>query len=132
PGAFSETATEWSAIRDEVDGCIFVSELDRGVSESAKRLVRQLKSSVPHVLLVLTKVDKAFAGAVDRGGDDPWHQVEQARRIGTRRFARELGREPESVLSVAVAAEVALRPEDSELGRGFETEIAKLFQLLPP
>jgi hypothetical protein len=130
PGAFSESGPEWTAIRGRVDGCILVSELDRGVSESAKGFVRQLKGSVPHLLLVLTKVDKAFADAVHRGGDDPWDQVEHARRIGTRRFARELGREPDSVLSIAVAAEIALRPEDSELARRFEAEIAKLFQLL--
>jgi hypothetical protein len=85
---------------------------------------------MPHLLLVLTKVDNAFAAAVTRGGGDPWAQVEQARRIGTRRFARELGREPDTVLSVAVAAEVALMPRESELGRRFESEIAKLFQLL--
>jgi hypothetical protein len=79
---------------------------------------------------VLTKVDQAYAEAVGRGAPDPWAQVEQARRIGTRRFARELGRDPESVLSVTISAEAALRPEESELGRRFEVEIAKLFHLL--
>lgn len=129
PGAFSESAPEWMAIREQVDGCIFVSEVDRAVSESAKGVLRQLREVIPHLLLVLTKVDEAFADAVSRGGD-PWQHIEKARRIGTRRFARELGRDPESVLSVAVAAEVALTLEGSELARRFEAEIAKLFRLL--
>lgn len=130
PGTFSDGAPEWNAIREDVDGCIFVSELDRAVSESAKRLLRRMRDVVPHLLLVLTKVDQAFAEAVGRGEQDPWARVEQARRIGTRRFARELGRDADSVLSVAVSAEGALRPQESELSRRFEAEIAKLFQLL--
>jgi hypothetical protein len=130
PGTLAEGTPQWNAIREEVDGCILVSELDRAVSESAKRLLRWLRDVVPHLLLVLTKVDQAFAKAVGRGDDDPWERVEQARRIGTRRFARELGREPESVLSIAVSAEGALRPEESELTRRFEAEMAKLFHLL--
>lgn len=130
PGGSSDGAAQWDAIRERADGCIFVSELDRGVTESAKQFLRRVREVVPHLLLVLTKVDNAFAAALTRGGSDPWAQVEQARRIGTRRFARELGREPETVLSVAVAAEVALMPRDSELGRRFESEVAKLFRLL--
>jgi hypothetical protein len=130
PGMLSNDASEWSAIREDVDGCILVSELDRAVSESAKRLLRRVRDVVPHLLLVLTKVDEAFAEAVGRGTQDPWAHVEHARRIGTRRFARELGRDADSVLSVAVSAEGALRPQETELTRRFEAEIAKLFQLL--
>jgi hypothetical protein len=130
PGASTDDASRWTSIRERADGCIFVSELDRAVSESAKKFLRQIREVMPHLLLVLTKVDNAFAGALTRGGDDPWAQVEQARRIGTRRFAREIGRNPGSVLSVAVAAEVALMPRESELGRRFTVEIAKLFHLL--
>jgi hypothetical protein len=130
PGDSDDGAKQWEAIRERADGCIFVSELDRGVTESAKQFLRRVRESMPHLLLVLTKVDNAFAAAVTRGGGDPWAQVDQARRIGTRRFARELGRDPDTVLSVAVAAEVALMPRDSELGRRFESEAAKLFQLI--
>ncbi len=130
PGMVSESAPEWSIIREQADGCILVSELDRAVSESAKQFLRQLREVVPHVLLVLTKMDQAFQAATARGDDDPWAQVELARRIGTRRFARELKRDPESVLSVSVAAEVALTQRASELAQRFEGEIAKLFLLL--
>jgi hypothetical protein len=71
PGTLAEGAPQWNAIREEVDGCILVSELDRAVSESAKRLLRWLRDVVPHLLLVLTKVDQAFAKAVRSGRRRP-------------------------------------------------------------
>ncbi len=130
PGLVSETAPEWQLIREQADGCILVSELDRAVSEGAKRFLRQLREVVPHVLLVLTKMDQAFEDAQRRGKEQPWNEVELARRIGTRRFARELGRDPNSVLSIAVAAETALTAPDSELASRFDAEVEKLFLLL--
>ncbi|HVJ19479.1 MAG TPA: hypothetical protein VM686_28865 [Polyangiaceae bacterium] len=130
PGMVSESAAEWRVISEQADGCILVSELDRAVSEAAKRFLRQLREVVPHLLLVLTKMDQAFEAASARGEAEPWAEVEKARRIGARRFARELGRDADSVLSVSVAAEVALRARDSELAKRFESEIAKLFLLL--
>jgi hypothetical protein len=85
---------------------------------------------VPHVLLVLTKMDQAYDRMLERGEEDPWGQVEHARSIGTRRFARELGRAPNSVLSVSVAAEALLSDRRSELATRSESELAKLFVLL--
>jgi hypothetical protein len=122
----------WAVIREEADGCMLISELERGVSIQAKQFLQQVREVVPRVLLVLTKLDQAFAKAVERGGADPWEQLEQARRIGTRRFAREIGREADEVLSVTVSAEAALAHEgkSSSLTRRFETEMDKLFQLL--
>jgi len=81
---------------------------------------------------VLTKTDQAFAEAVERGGADPWEQVEQARRIGTRRFAREIGREPHEVLSIAVAAESVVRQgaKKSAMTQRFDDEVKRLFELL--
>ncbi len=130
PAAARSDGAEWDFIRQQADGCILVSELDRAVSESSKQLLRQLREVVPHLLLVLTKMDQAYRAAAKRGGAEAWEQVNHARRIGTRRFARELGREPDSVLSLAVAAEAALTDPDSELAEHFEAETAKLFQLL--
>jgi GTPase SAR1 family protein len=130
PGLVSEAAPEWQLIREQADGCILVSELDRAVSEGAKRFLRQLREVVPHLLLVLTKMDQAFQEARRRGAEEPWNEVELARRIGTRRFARELGRDPNSVLSIAVAAESALLATDSELVSRFDEEVEKLFLLL--
>jgi hypothetical protein len=130
PGLVSEATPEWQLIREQADGCILVSELQRAVSEAAKRFLRQLREVVPHLLLVLTKMDQAFEEARRRGAEDPWNEVELARRIGTRRFARELGRDPNSVLSIAVAAQSALLGSDSELSSRFDEEVQKLFLLL--
>jgi hypothetical protein len=130
PGLVSAADREWSLISEQADGCILVSELDRAVSEQAKQFLRELREVVPHVLLVLTKMDQAFQAAIRRGEAEPWEQVELARRIGTRRFARELGRDPSSVLSISVAAEAALSERGSELGQRFDGEIEKLFVLL--
>jgi hypothetical protein len=118
-------------IRDRADVCMIVSELERGVSGATKTFLEQLRESFPHAILVLTKMDETLA-SVPSDRSDPWARVEQARRIGTRRFAREAGRDPESVLSVAVAAEEALRENEHAArgGRLFEAEVAKLFKLL--
>jgi Dynamin family len=117
-------------IQDRADVCMIVSELERGVGGATKIFLEQLRQTVPHAILVLTKMDETLVAAnKDRG--DPWEQVEQARRIGTRRFAREVGRDPDTVLSVAVAAEEALR-EGEHVGpaaRRFQGEMDKLFAL---
>lgn len=130
PGLVSPSDPEWQLIREEADGCILVSELDRAVSEATKQFLRQLRQVVPHVLLALTKMDQAFQRAERRGAAQPWAEVELARRIGTRRFARELGRDPQGVLSIAVAAEAALSARGSELAQRFDSEIEKMFLLL--
>jgi hypothetical protein len=122
---------DWQVVRDEADGCMLVSELRRAVSGPTRAFLKRVRELVPHVILVLTKMDVAFTEAMRKGGAEPWEHVEHARRIGTRRFARELGREPETVLSVAVAAEPSLRTgERGGLARRFESEVAKLFRLL--
>ncbi|HEY3496510.1 MAG TPA: hypothetical protein VGK73_17545, partial [Polyangiaceae bacterium] len=130
PGLSNETSPEWALIREQADGCILVSELDRAVSEAAKLFLRRLREVVPHVLLVLTKMDQAHERALQRSEGDPWGEVENARRIGTRRFARELGRAPDRVLSVSVAAEALLSDRGSELAVRSEHELDKLFLLL--
>jgi hypothetical protein len=129
-GSTEERARAWLVAADRADGCILLAELDRAVSEKAKRFLQDVRELVPHVLLVLTKMDKAYVAAVGRGGREPWEQVEQARRIGTRRFAREVGRAPDQVLSIAVAAQAALEDPDSGLATRFQTEVTKLFQLI--
>src|SRR5262249_16739035 len=108
------------------------SELERAVSGATKSFLQELRQAVPHAILVLTKMDDTFAEAARKGGGDPWEQVELARRIGTRRFAREVSRDPSTVLSVAVAAEEALREGDQAepARRRFAAEAAKLFVLL--
>ena len=122
----------WRIIREQADGCIVVSELEHAVSSKAQKFLEQLKEAVPHAILVLTKMDESFSWAKKQGMGDPLEEVERARKIGTRRFAREVGRDPSAVLSVAVAAEEALREgEASEPARrSFEAAVALVFKLL--
>src|SRR5262249_5251601 len=62
---------------------------------------------------------------------EPWEHVEQARRIAARRFAREVGRDPSTVFSVAISAESALKEgATAGLARRFASETEKLFRLL--
>lgn len=128
--AVQDDARVWSLVRERADGCVLISELDRAVSGATQRFLHKVREVVPHILLVLTKMDRAFVGAVRRGHADPWDEVEKARRIGTRRFAREIGREPAEVFGLAVAARAALDDAGSGLARRFETESQKMFQLL--
>jgi hypothetical protein len=142
PGAMAATGVEreraWCVINEEADGCILVSELERPVSGSTVKFLHELREAVPHVILVLTKMDElaksdaAFSEAIRMGKGEAWERVEQARRIGTRRFAREVGRDPATVLSVALAAEQALREgEASEPARRkFESDVERILTLL--
>jgi GTP-binding protein EngB required for normal cell division len=136
PGITAKNASArdhaWRVINEQADVCMLVSELERAVSGATKSFLQQLRDAVLHAILVLTKMDEAYTEATRKGDSDPWEQVELARRIGTRRFAREVGRDPNTVLSVAVAAEEALREgaQAEPARRRFEAEIAKLFVLL--
>ncbi len=132
PGAFSNDAAAeqrfWGLLEEQADACMVVSELDRAVSGKTRGVLQRLRSSVVHAILVLTKLDQAVRTALRQGSRELSETVEQARRIATRRFAREVGRDPDTVLSVAVAAENAL--EHPETYESFEREASKLLQLL--
>jgi hypothetical protein len=122
----------WRAIRERADACIVVSELERAVSGDTQKFLHPLRDAVPHAILVLTKMDETRSAAQHKGDGDPAQQVERARRIGARRFAREMGRDPDTVLSVTVAAEETLRdaPSSEPDRRRFEADVATLFTLL--
>jgi hypothetical protein len=126
----NEQTLALAAIRDQADGCILVTELEQALLGSTLALLSSLREVVPHVLLVFSKVDHAYLLARQSGARDPWAEVERARRVGTRRFAREVGRAPDEIWSIAVAARAALEDPDSGLARQFESELEKLFQLL--
>lgn len=132
-GAFSNDAAAerrfWNLLEEQADACIVASELDRAVSGQTRAVLQRLKSSVGHAILVLTKLDQAVRTALRQGSRELSETVEQARRIATRRFAREVGRDPDTVLSVAVAARDALEHSE-ETYAGFQREASKLFQLL--
>jgi tRNA U34 5-carboxymethylaminomethyl modifying GTPase MnmE/TrmE len=136
PGVNTDNAPNreraWEVIRREADGCVLVSDLQQVLSQSTRDFVQEVRSIIPHILLVMTKVDRALANAEEVGDLEPWQQVEDARRTGVRRFAKKVGRAPEEVFSIAVAAELALRGDSRPdgLGHRFPGEVAKLFRLL--
>jgi len=135
PGVNTDNAPNreraWDVIRREADGCLLVSDLQSVVSRSTREFLQEVRAIIPHILLVMTKVDGALANA-HVVNLEPWQRVEEARRNGVRRFAKEIGRAPEEVFSIAVAAEPALRRDFSGdvLARRFPDEVAKLFNLL--
>lgn len=135
PGANTDHAENqaraWTAIRGLADGCVLLSDLQQVMSRSTRDFLQELRQIVPHVVLVLTKADKALENAMD-GLDSPDEQLEEARRVGVRRFAAEMGRDAKEVLSLMVAAEPALRADspDAPEGRRFHAEVAKLFEML--
>ena len=122
----------WAAIRRDADGCILVSDIQQAVSQSTKDFVRELREVVPHLILVLTKLDRALQNAEDTGQGDSHAQVEEARRKGVHEFARQVGRDAESVLSAAVAALPALLDGEasSSAAAQFAAEAEKIFNLL--
>lgn len=136
PGVNTDNAPNreraWEVIRRDADGCILVSDLQQVVSRSTRDFLQEVRGIIPHILLVMSKVDRALANAEDVGELDPLQQVEEARRTGVRRFAKEVGRAPDEVFSIAVAAEPALKGETSPdgLGQRFPAEVAKVFDLL--
>jgi len=127
----SNRARAWDVIRREADGCLLVSDLQQVVSRSTREFLQEIRAIIPHILLVMTKIDGALANA-HVVKVEPWQRVEEARRNGVQRFAKEIGRAPEEVFSIAVAAEPALRRDFSGdvLARRFPGEVAKLFNLL--
>lgn len=134
PGANTDHAENqaraWQAIREQADGCVLVSDLQQVMSRSTREFLQELRQIVPHVLLVLTKEDRALDNA--EGDDDPAAQLAEARRVGLNRFAKELGRAPEELLAISVAAEPALKATDHDApeARDFGTAVDRLFALL--
>ncbi|MDB5100835.1 MAG: hypothetical protein JWM80_5256 [Cyanobacteria bacterium RYN_339] len=119
----------WKVIREEADCCWLVSDVQQALSASTREFIQQLRPYVAHVLLVLTKVDKALANAEGVGGDDPREQVEEARKLAVRRFAKELDRAPREVFAVAIAAERALAGEDPLQVTAFQEAVDTLLAL---
>lgn len=124
----------WAAIRDSADGCILVSGLNQVMSSSTRAFLQNVREYIPHVLLVLTKVDQSLEDAED--DDDESNavaEVEEARRKGVQVFAKEVGRSPDEVFSIAVASEMVLNHDKTDkyrLAERFATDTAKLFDQL--
>lgn len=100
----------WLAI-DDADGCIVVSDLQQAVSQTTLAFVERVRTQVPHLVLVLTKQDRALENAEADG--EGAEAVEEARAVGARRFARQVGQPVDAIFALAVAAEPALKVEES-------------------
>lgn len=119
----------WDAIRREADGCMVLSDIQQTVNKSTRDFVREVKKYLPHLMLVLTKVDKAVESAEFDGGSIE-EQIDEARRFGEKRFAEEVGRAPNEILSFAVSAERALRNDDPVAAERFTQDITTITNLL--
>lgn len=133
PGANTDDARNqaraWKAIESTADGCLLLSDLQQVMSRSTREFLQAVREVVPHVILVLTKQDRALANAA--GAEAPEAELEEARRLGVRRFAREMGRAPDDLLALTVAAEPALADgPGSPAAVAFEAEVARLFEVL--
>ena len=120
----------WHAIKESADGCLLVSSTSQAISESTKAFIREVKDVVPHILLVLTKVDELLNSSLD--DDDAYEQLEEVRKVGASRFAKEVGRSPKDIFSIAVAARAALAMETDTHGlkEKFDHDLSELFDLL--
>lgn len=121
----------WHAIKDSADGCLLVSSTSQAISESTKVFIRDVKEIVPHILLVLTKVDELLDSSLD-DDMDAYEQLEEVRKIGASRFAKEVGRSPKDIFSIAVAARAALSGTSDTHGlkEKFDSDLTQLFDLL--
>jgi hypothetical protein len=123
----------WRIIRcDVMDGCLLVSDLKQVMSRSTRDFLQELRPIVPHILLVVSKADQAIANIKAVGSVEPWHQADAVRRAGARQLAKQLGRAPDDVFSivVAAAAELETGAAPHSLQRHFSGEMVKLFDLL--
>jgi tRNA U34 5-carboxymethylaminomethyl modifying GTPase MnmE/TrmE len=121
----------WRAIKESADGCLLVSSTSQAVSESTKAFIREVKDVVPHILLVLTKVDELLDSSLD-DDMDAHAQLEEVRKIATTRFAKEVGRSSKDIFSIAVAARTALvtGSDTHGLKEKFDHDLTQLFDLL--
>jgi GTPase Era involved in 16S rRNA processing/predicted nucleic acid-binding Zn-ribbon protein len=133
PGVNTDTEANrqraWEIIRREADGCIVLSDLQQVLSVSTREFVRQVREVVPHLVLVLTKQDRAL-DAAELGVGSAAEQIGEAKRIAVKRFAQEVGRETEEILCFVVAAERALVGDDPQAVARFAADMGRLRQVL--
>ncbi|HJN74813.1 MAG TPA: dynamin family protein [Myxococcota bacterium] len=122
-------ARAWAAIEKEADGCILLSDLQQALPRSTLDFLERVRQQVPEVYLMLTKVDRAWDNAEDVGGD-PAEEVEEARRVGVRRFAEQVGLGTDEVVAWAVAAQSVLDGTRPYFARRFAEDLGELVDRL--
>lgn len=132
PGVNTESEVNrqraWHAIRREADGCIVLSDLQQAMSAYTRRFIQDVRAYVPHLILVLTKYDRAIQGSID--DSQTYAEIDEARQIGEQRFAEEVGRHRSEILSFAVAAKPALDGTDPAAIARFEQDVNRLVEVL--
>ncbi len=124
----------WKAIQDHADACLLISDLTQTVSESTREFVRRIRRVTPHLLLVLTKRDVVLRNAMLSGGDAE-EELAEAIQVGRSRFAAEVGRAEEEVLTFAVAAQPALQeslspPHTGPASAAFNEELSRIYAVV--
>jgi GTP-binding protein EngB required for normal cell division len=116
----------WQVIRRDADACLVLSDIQQTVSESTREFIGAVREVVPHIMLVLTKLDRALESA-DPDASEAEAQVAEAIQVGSSRFASTVGRSEDEILAFAVAAKPALRRESPEATSRFKAELERLF-----
>jgi sugar-specific transcriptional regulator TrmB len=117
-------------LQQVADGCALVWALDHEVGAETVELLRAMQVAVPHVFVVLNKMDATYVEAVREGHAEPWERVEAARADAMAAFAERVGVDASAVVSIAVAAKAALDDPESGLAGRFERELGRLFEML--
>jgi GTP-binding protein EngB required for normal cell division len=98
----------WEAIERDADACVLLTPVSQALSLETQKALKRMQEYVPHIALVVTKVDKAEK---DVFSDDPTEvqaQVEEVMRGAVRGYAQLMGRAEDDVFWVATAAESAI------------------------
>ena len=111
----------WATVEQEADGCWLLSDLQQAMSASTLTFAEHLVARVPHMSLLLTKVDRARENA-EMVGSDPDEELREALVVARRRLAAMVQRRPKDVIVVPVSASSALANDDRVgLATGFRT-----------
>ena len=115
----------WEAINNYSDACIVVSDTQQAMSASTRDFVSQVSQVVPHLMLVLTKIDRALENAGD--DEDAEAQVAESIELGCAGFAQSMGRSAMHILAFAVASKPALDKKTPQAVERFASELKRLF-----
>lgn len=123
----------WDAIEREADACVLLTPVSQALSQKTREALARMRQYVPHIALVVTKLDKAEQDVFSDDPDEVQAQVDEVLRGAVRGYAKEMGRAEDDVFWVATAAESAI-PEtgafSDESRRKFAAAIDRLTRAL--
>jgi GTP-binding protein EngB required for normal cell division/gas vesicle protein len=98
----------WEAIEREADACVLLTPVSQALSQKTREALARMRQYVPHIALVLTKMDKAESDVFSDDADEVKAQIDEVLRGAVRGFANEMGRPEDEVLWIATAAESSI------------------------